>query len=228
MKWSIYALSLCMVLLSGLCAEATDAGVSVKAGTLGVGADVTFGLNEEFNVRVGGNWFSYSYDDFEFDEDEDPELAAAIDKVEMSIDFLSVGALVDWHPGGGGFRVSAGAFFNGNEGSLSVASGSMITVNDTEYQLEGLDGTIDFTAIAPYVGIGWGNAADTDSHWHFAADLGVLIQGGPDVSVTALASDPALQDALNDDIAVEIQELEDDIDRFFVYPVLALGVSYTF
>lgn len=212
---------------AGAYAAGGDAGVTLKAGTPGFGVDVTLGVTEKVNVRLSGNMFSYTYDDYEFDEDE-AEIDEFVDKMELSLDLLTAGAFLDWHPSGGTFRLSVGAFYNGNEASLSVTVGDTISINDVDYELQSLDGMIDFASFAPYVGIGWGNAAAAGSHWHFAFDLGVLFQGSPEVSLIATATDPLLQSFLNADLAAEVQEVEDDLDPFNIYPVLTLGVSYTF
>jgi hypothetical protein len=59
-------------------------------------------------------------------------------------------------------------------------------------------------------------------------DAGVVFQGSLDVALTStggsLSGDPDLQAAL----AAEEAQLEDDIDEFDLYPVLALGVGYRF
>ncbi|MBL7077572.1 MAG: hypothetical protein ISS31_08875 [Kiritimatiellae bacterium] len=215
------------VLVTGVDAANGDAGLSLKLGTPGIGVDLTLGVSEKVNVRLSGNFFSYTYDDFEFDE-EDEEIDEVVDTVEVALDLMSLGALVDWHPWGGGFRLSGGAFYNGNEVSLSVTAGDTITIDDEEYEVQSLDGQIDFSAFAPYAGIGWGNAATAESRWHFAFDLGVMLQGSADISLKATATDPTLQNQLNAALENEAQDLEDDAESFTLYPVLALGLSYTF
>ncbi|NQU39702.1 MAG: hypothetical protein HQ523_07095 [Lentisphaerae bacterium] len=210
-------------------AASGDTGLTLKAGTPGIGVDLTVGLSDRVNVRLSGNAFSYTYDDYEFDEEDvGADVVASVDKVEATLDLMTLGAFLDWHPGGGGFRLSAGAFYNGNEGSLTVTAGDTVIINGEEYELQRLDGVIDFNTFAPYVGIGWGNAAQADSHWHFALDLGVLVQGSPKVMLSATSTDPFLQASLNSNLAQEEEEIEEDLDPFVLYPVLTLGASYTF
>ncbi len=216
------------VLVVGVEAASGDAGVSLKVGTPGIGLDVTFGLGEKVNARLSGNYFSYTYDDFEFDGDDEAEIDEVVDTLEATLDLMSVGALLDWHPWGGAFRLSLGAFYNGNEGSLEATAGDTIEIDGEEYEVERLDGSVEFDAFAPYVGIGWGNAAQTNSRWHFACDLGVLLQGSADISVKATATDPFLQAALNAGLENEVQELEDDVESYTLFPVLTLGLGYTF
>ncbi|MBT3293703.1 MAG: hypothetical protein HN919_00225 [Verrucomicrobia bacterium] len=204
-----------------------DVGLSVKVGTLGLGADLTVGLGEKTNVRLSANGVKYTYDDYEFDEDE-AIIDELVDTVEATIDFFTVGALLDWHPGGGTFRLSGGVYYNANEGRLSASADDTVSINNEAFKLQSLDGVVNFNTLSPYVGLGWGNAAQEDTRWHFSCDLGVLIQGSPDISIKATASDQELQDNLNAAIAEEIKEVDEDVDPFVLYPVVTLGLSYTF
>ena len=72
-------------------------------------------------------------------------------------------ALLDWHPGGHGFRLTGGLVYNDTriEGtSLPPASGLYdIGGVPVPVALVGtLSGKIDFNPTVPYVGLGWGNA----------------------------------------------------------------------
>ena len=185
--WMVWVL-----VATGSYAASGDTGLTLKAGSPGIGVDLTVGLGEKANLRLSGNAFSYTYDDYEFDEDEE-EIAEVVDTVEATLDLLTLGAFLDWHPSGGSFRLSAGAFYNANEGSLSATAGDTISIGGEVYEVQSLDGVIEFNTFAPYLGIGWGNAAQADSHWHFAMDLGVLVQGSPKVSLTATATDPTVE-----------------------------------
>jgi hypothetical protein len=58
----------------------------------------------------------------------------------------------------------------------------------------------------------------------FFLDLGVAFQGSP--SVTAEADGPiASQPQFQQDLQEEVDEIEDDVSPFTVYPVLAIGVA---
>jgi hypothetical protein len=61
----------------------------------------------------------------------------------------------------------------------------------------------------------------------FTFDLGVLLQGEPNVDLEAtgpISTDPTFQSNL----AQEEAAAEDDVKDFDVYPVIALGMSYRF
>ena len=137
-------------------ADAGGGGVSAKIGTPGVGVDVTIGVNERLSVRGTLNWFSYEYDDIEFDDVDDAsdgaipdEAEQVVDKITAELDLLSFGVLVDWHPWANGFRLTGGIMVNLNEASLSVEPGDTIEIDGTEYTLLSLDGEISFIDHTP-------------------------------------------------------------------------------
>ena len=75
---------------------------------------------------------------------------------------------------------------------------------------------------------GYGNAVlDADKTWGFVFDLGIMLQGSPDVGLASsgpLANDPTFKA----DLAKEEKDIQDDADVFRIYPVLAFGISYQF
>jgi len=89
-----------------------------------------------------------------------------------------------------------------------------------------LRGGMDYRALAPYFGIGWGNAAQ--SRIGFVVDLGIYYSGYAKSHLTAtgpIASQPGFVDNLRR----EVDELQRDYDedgynwRFF--PFVLLGIS---
>ncbi|MEI6970513.1 MAG: hypothetical protein WCL44_03265 [bacterium] len=201
-----------------------DYGVSVKVGTLGIGVDVTRDLTDTLNGRLGFNMFSYDYSGTGGGED-----GKKADEISAELRLLSVPLLLDWHPWENGVRFSVGAAFNQNEVSLSVVPGNTVDLNDNEYAVSSLDGKVSFNPVAPYIGIGWGDSAEkANGSWHFSFDLGVMFQGAPKVDLSATAAVPDQQAALNVDLAEEKKSMEEDTKMFTMYPVLSLGISYTF
>lgn len=201
-------------------ADSGEFGMALKAGTLGAGIEGTIGITKTINTRLGVNYFSYDTDETESNVD-----------YEFDIELKTFSWLFDWHPGGGGFRITAGAFYNGNEfEAVGKPRSGSYTIDDTTYpaaQVGTLKGEIDFDNFAPYVGIGYGNALSKDRKWNFVFDLGVMYQGEPDVTLTAdgTASGNAV---FQSELENERRQLESDIDDFEFYPVLFLGVSYKF
>jgi hypothetical protein len=83
-----------------------------------------------------------------------------------------------------------------------------------------LKATVDFNKIAPYAGIGFGHSAS--SGIGFTLDVGVLLQGEPEVDISA---GPLVSQA---DIDQEEANAEDDIKGFTMYPVVSAGVNFRF
>lgn len=198
-------------------------GVAVEIGSTGVGAHVSVPIRPNLNVRFGVNYAKYSTtrntDDAHYD---------------LDLQLKTVDALVDYFPGDSGFRVSGGAVYNGNQfGTLArPANGSVYTLNNNTYPASTagtIDGTVDFHKVAPYLGIGWGNAA-TAPGWGFAADLGVLFQGAPNSTLgnRGCTASSAICTRLANDLVAENLKLKDEMKDFKFYPVLRVGVSYSF
>lgn len=197
------------------------AGVTLKAGTLGYGVDVTFGLASEFNTRFGFNMFDYE-PNVEDEQDEDgPE------DIDLEISLQTIAALLDWHPWAESFRFTLGVVVNNNEVVLTADIGDTVEINDREYAISDLEGKITFDSVAPYLGLGYGNAV-RGGRVHFAFDLGVMFQGEPEVSLTATASDGSQQARLQADLDAEKADLQSDLDPFTMYPVVSFGISFTF
>jgi hypothetical protein len=199
---------------------AEGVGITAKVGTLGLGGELTAGLLQRVNGRLGFNALSISAD---LSDDED-----GVEDVSGDLELQTVSLLLDWHPWkDGGFRLSAGAILNNNEVSLTAESDVVVQLGDSAYLISDLNGDVTFDDIVPYVGLGYGNAVG-EGNWHFSFDLGVMFQGEPDVSLSATALIPAQQDALNASIEQEIQDIEEDTEVFTMYPVLSFGLSYKF
>lgn len=202
-------------------AQAVDFAVGVNGGTPGVGLNATLGLTETVNVRGVFNYFRY-----DFDENED-----GVD-YELDLDLQSAGALIDWHPMGGAFRISGGVFANGNDitGTGRGESGSNVGFGDVVVAADDLgtvNASIDFNGAAPYLGIGWGNAVG-DGRWAFMADIGIFFQGTPDVAISTPEVDPSIAVLVDAERARAEAELQDEVDSLDLFPYLSVGFAFRF
>ncbi len=196
-------------------ADQGEFGLAAKGGTLGAGLEGTMGITDTVNARVGFNYFPYNYSATESGVNYDFDLR-----------LLSVPLLLDWHPNGSGFRLTAGAMYNGNEIDGKATNSGTIDINGTNYnaaQVTTLKSAISFNAFAPYVGVGYGNAVDVDRRWNFVLDLGVAYQGDASVKLTTTGSG-----ATAADLNAEAKSLENALENFQWYPVIMVGVSYKF
>lgn len=218
------------VLLAGVLAQSNVAvakGTVVgKVGTLGGGLEYVYPFNTKLALGVGINGLSYDDSIEESDIDYD-----------ATLDMQTFSLIGDYHPFANGFRMSAGIMQNGNEFSLiGTPTGSeTVTIGDSsrEYtadEIGSLESLIGFKSTAPYLGIGWGKAPASGKGWGFDADLGVLFQGSPEVSLTATCGDlsEADCDTLQEEVENEEESLRSDSDDLEYFPVISIGASYTF
>ena len=239
-----------MLAMVGLCASAQEAEDAIAeasiergvyagahAGTLGLGATIGYDFSEKFGIRGTLNRFDYEVDD-------------VADEYSGDLELRSLGMLLDWHPRGGGFRVTAGAMSN------QSAIAAMAATDSVEIGRRNYAGTADlkadFDAIAPYIGMGW-SGGRTDG-LRVLVDIGVLVQGAPSVSASGRVSesglgtcgftvsssgiptlsgnlcgiDTSLGDELIANLRMEHRELTADVEDFELWPVLKLGVAYSF
>jgi len=199
-------------------ARADDLALSVKAGTLGVGAEITANIVPMvLNGRVQINGFRYN---------------TSVTKTNVHYDakmkLFSVGALADFYPFAGKFRLTGGFYYNGNKLDITgVPNASTFTFNGTTYtsaQVGTVNGTMDFNNFAPYLGIGWGDAVASGSPLGFNVDLGVMYQGKPKTSISTSKTVAGL----TADIAAEKARLDNSVKNFKFYPVAAIGISWKF
>ena len=202
-------------------AAAQGIAIAPKIGSTGAGADLTVGVARTLNVRLGAQGWSRSETRTEQEIEYDADLK-----------LLSGQILLDLHPGGRAFRISAGAIVNGNEVTAVSTEDAVYVINGTPYPvgLVGrLSGKVETNTLAPYLGVGWGNAVAPGAKWRFAVDVGAFYQGSPKVSLRAESPFlPLLPDSFEEDLEAERQEIEEDIDSYTVYPVISVGVSYRF
>lgn len=191
-------------------------GVTVKAGTLGIGAELTKSVTPMVNVRVGGSYFTYGFDGTEGDVSYD-----------LDLKLKSLNLLVDFHPIlNRGLRLSAGMVLNNNGVDMVSRPTASYDIGGTTYtatDVGTINGAVDFKSFAPYVGIGWGNAAG--GRWGIAFDLGLALQGSPQVDLSATG--PIASDAqFLSELRQEESQVQDDISGFKYYPVISLGLSF--
>ncbi len=217
--WKFMALAVCLI-LSGQSAHAAGGlAVGLKASTLGIGAEVTTNIVPGLlNARLQANGFNYN-----------TTLAKTQVSYNAGLRLLTVGAIADYYPFAGKFRISGGLYYNGNKFNLTATPTptGTFTYNGTTYtaaQIGSVNGTIDFNKFAPYFGIGWGDAISSGSPLGISFEIGTLYQGSPRTSITTSRSVPGL----SANIAAEKQRLDAALKHFKFWPVVALGLNWKF
>jgi hypothetical protein len=194
-----------------------DLWLGVRAGTQGLGLEATWRPVPYLDLRVGGS--RYNYDTTR----DDTGIEYNLD-IDLSSFYATANLRVPLSP----FRVTAGIVSNGNEGRfLSLDSGSY-TIGDVTYpaaEVGSLSGKASFDSFAPYAGVGLDFRVFDTFGLHF--DTGVMYQGAANVSIAAsgpIAGDPTFQQNLE----LERQALEDELDDYKLYPVIAASFSFNF
>jgi len=206
------------VLLAGQNAQADGFALSAKAGTLGAGIELTTNIVPlMLNGRIQMNGFRYN-----------TTVTDTNVKYDAKLKLFSIGALADFYPMAGKFRLSGGIYYNGNKLDITgVPNANSFIFNGTTYtsaQVGNVSGTMDFNNFAPYVGVGWGDAVSSGSPLGFNIDLGVMYQGKPKTSISTSSSVAGLAA----DIAAEQTRLDNAVKNFKFYPVASVGISWHF
>jgi len=199
-----------------------DTSLGIRGGTLGGGVELSHAFGRRTGVRLDVDGYnrtqSSTQDNIQYD---------------MKLKLKTGSLLGDWYPFASNFRISAGAMFNGNKLALKgQPTGGTFTVNGVTYpaaQVGSFDAAVDFNKAAPYFGIGYGRPIN--SGLSLTLDLGVMFQGSPKSSIDVTcgaAATPAQCAALQSDAAAEQARLDDSLHNFKYYPVISLGLAYTF
>ncbi len=215
MKRTVLLVCLACVLCPGT-SLALDYGLGIRAGTQGLGAEGALGVKKWITLRGGLYGGSLSRDFEEGGNDYEGTLTVG-----------GPGLLVDFFPMRGKFRLTAGMFSNENEIEFDTTPTVPIEIGDNTYNpadVGRLDGTVEFDSSATYLGIGWGNVAKGSGRLGFVFDVGALFQGSPKVSLVSSST----VSGLDADIQAELDEIENDIEDFDIWPVLSVGVAIRF
>lgn len=195
-----------------------DGAFGFKASTLGLGFEGVYTLGDRWAVRGGINAYGY-----EFDDDVD---GIAYDG---DLDLANVTLGVDFRPGGGKFRLTAGIVYNDNEITAAADPNATYTIGSTTYtqaEVGVLAADVTFDQVAPYVGIGYDISFGGD--WRLSFDLGAAFQGDPEPSITSTGGLLSGAPQFQADLEAEEQNFRDDLDGFDVYPVVGIALSLTF
>lgn len=256
-RWSrsSWAIRVGLACLAALCCTSAQAdpspahfGVSVSAGVLnGLGLSLGMPVGDHFNLRMAGSGFRITRS---IDVSNDN---GSSNNFDVTAKLLNYGVLADWHPFKGSFRFTAGAMKNGSELSLNALNNSSdVNVGNCTYTSSTsnplrVNGATHYRNLAPYAGLGWGGNLNGAPGFFATADVGVLIVGAsnitlnasgqavtksgpvtecgvPGVTVTNASTDPNVQNQL----AKDQRKLNDNVDRFNIFPMISVGIGWRF
>jgi hypothetical protein len=202
-------------------AASAQVGISVRAGTLGVGGELSLRPSRYVGLRVGGNYFTATR-------------SATIEGISYQLQpkLKSGTAIVDLHPLGGSFHLSGGLVRNQNQGTVLAQLSGPVTIGPQTYQpaeVGSLSGLVQYQdRYAPYAGLGFGGRGRVS----FLFDVGLVFSGFPQVSLTSGTSltGPA-KVVFDQNVLQEVQEIQTEIESrtYLKYtPVVSLGLRVGF
>jgi len=195
--------------------------MGLNVGTLGVGVNLSLPLNESVSLRANINKFKY-------------HLNKKYKKVSFSgdLDLSNGGVLLDYFPANNFFRLSAGAYINKNK--VSGVSNFTKTLTVKVYHIKReftdhvkIESEAKFNNISPYVGIGWGNNISKKG-WNTTLDVGMIYQGLAKITFDTTTKYDLTKERLKKDIQREKARVKDFAKKYRLYPVISVGISYSF
>jgi len=200
-----------------------DFGVGFKAGTLGLGVEGRWSPLPWLDFRMGANRYNFDVTGSQSGIDYDATLA-------MDTYFLTGNLRFPLSP----FRVTAGAYSNGNELQLisQDTGGANFSIGGDSFtaaDIGSLQSVTSFEGTAPYLGFGYD--FEIFGKVGLNLDFGVLWQGEPSVSLYATGLETAptqVQALLVPALETERLELEDEISDYKAWPVVSLSFVYNF
>lgn len=198
---------------------AAQISVGARAGTLGLGAEASFGLTRLLAIRGGVGFVPYTYeDDFE--------------DVHYEVTFperiWNVG--IDFYPTGGGLRLSAGllhrpAFELDAEGQQQATIGGRTYNGDLNVHGE----LSNEKETAPYAAIGFGRA--TGRGIGFFVDLGAAFVGEGEINLSGTCTEtstgqpcPEFDQRLQEEEDEANAQLDDFGSFVKIHPILQIGL----
>ena len=208
-------------LVFGVAAQAQS--LSARAGSNGLGAELSAGVGSMFGMRA--NLLGGSYDREEVESNI---------RYEGQVKLNNGALLFDLHPLAGTFRLSAGLVYNDNKlDATGRGDGGTIEINGISYPAAAvgtLQAAVRWDKASPYLGFGWGTRPSGTAGLFLSADLGAFYMK-PTASLTGTcgAAVPTLVcDQLQADIRAEERDFRAEVNKYKLYPVLSVGVGYRF
>lgn len=196
-------------------------------GTLGIGLEAGYALNARFSLRVRSNWIGYNFD----------ELRHGI-AFKAKARNRSASLLLDYHPWGGGFRLTAGVLLSDLNARVDGSTyDESFLLGDNVYVADGtvcVRGKYSWNTLQPYAGLGWVSGTPGARGWYWSADIGVALLGNgrfttsTSGNVTDGNGHVIEGGQIHESIRQEAHDVLKRCDHLHVYPVLQVGVGYRF
>jgi len=205
-------------------AEVAELSAGVSAGTLGVGPEVGVRLTRKVGVRANAMLADTGLVDVDVD--------ARSDDVDFGghLRTRSVGAMLDFYPLGGGFRISTGFRLNGNKAVLKATPTTNTTIGArtvTPVQVGTLRASYRVRDWAPALTLGY--AGDIAPRLTLGVEAGAVYHGAPRITALrsqggTLSNDPGFAA----DLETERMLIQNDVSDYKFYPVVQASLALRF
>jgi len=184
--------------------------ISAEAATTGVGGAFGWRFSDLLGAHAGMDYWHYSGNDTIKDLRYDYKFKALSESVALD--------LYPWKKLS--FRISLGIMVDQSELSGSISRG--YTLDGTAYS-GSLSLSIKPQPVNPYLAIG-GNLFyfDRAHHWAMFGELGAAYTGNARVTLTASDSRATVS------VSNERHRIQDELNGFPIWPIVRLGVTYSF
>lgn len=202
----------------GLADSLPTNNVYLGIGTTGPVVGYRYIVNDNLALRADLAGFSISKD---FDSDDV--------KYDANIKMMNAGVYADYFPFDNGFYISGGALFGKNKINLTAKPNALHTIemNGKSYLFgknDFIETSLTTPNVRPYLGIGY--AKTKSKGFGFSTNFGVAYGK---FKVDAKASDSLnAMPGFKEDFDREVQDIRNDFNKVKVYPVVNIGVSYSF
>lgn len=211
-------------------------GIGLKIGIEGAGFDVATPLGLKFNLRGSGSFFSYNAS---FNEDGIP--------ITGDLKFRTVNTSLDYFPFNNAFRISPGVtLYNGNQVSATafIPGNDTFTLNDVDYYSDPtnpVNGAASLSfgkKVAPSLTMGFGNMIPRKGgHWSVPFEVGAeYLSKSPEITLNLQGNacqsgqgcGPINSGTNLQNVYAQENKINHDISVLRFYPIISLGVSYSF
>ncbi|GLB50741.1 hypothetical protein [Neptunitalea lumnitzerae] len=195
-----------------------DFALAINGSALGVGAEIGMSLNEQFSLRLRGNYLNLENamtgeEEVIGGEDFLVDAGPKSTQFDLSIEYLPFRSSSFKLVGGLGYFI---------EGDLSVRSNNVSGYSYKEMQIQAEDVgsvifNIDYSGIAPYLGFGFGRAIPR-KRVGVGFEIGTFYLGEPEGSILAT-------ELLAENTVVNLDKFQQDISDYRWYPFLNFRIA---
>jgi len=205
--------------------SAQGLAIGARAGTLGLGGEVAFGLSNVFVLRGGFGVFPFEFEGT-FDDMVVSDPGGAVTGQEYTISFPTSmwSAGIDIYLGGGPIRLMGGIMGRADNLEITSEVTEPVEIGNTEYDVPGsLIGTLEQRGIAPYAGIGFGK--HTAGGFGFFLDIGAALAGEADVRFDVTGPLGSVS-GIQEDLRILENDVEEDAGGYLkVWPIVSIGIK---